>query len=71
MPNRALRDAALSLAALLSLARFACSSSPKEEPEGSTSSSLDGADADQVCDVSCSLAAGAACRRQDRVTRVR
>jgi len=61
MHNTSLRHVALSIATILSVATFACSSAPKEEPKGSTSSSLDEADADTVCDVSCSLAAAAAC----------
>ena len=61
MQDNTLRHVAVSIVTVLSLATFACSSSPKEEPKGSTSSHLDEADADLVCDASCSLAAAAAC----------
>ena len=61
MQANTLRHVAVLLATFLSLATFACSSTPKEEPKGSTSSHLDEADADAICDVSCSLAAAAAC----------
>jgi hypothetical protein len=61
MQTNTLRNVAASIATLLVLVTCACSSSSPAEPQGSTTSHLDEADADQVCDISCSLAAAAAC----------
>ena len=61
MNHLPVRHLAVSIVALASLATFACSSSPKEEPHAATASHLDEADAELVCSASCSLAAAGAC----------